>query len=55
MLNKTLAAFVLGLALSLSQAMAAGPVDFTDLVDESIPAVVNVETIRFGSRPAKNC
>ncbi len=53
MLNKTLAALALGLALSLSQAMAAGPVDFTDLVDESIPAVVNVETIRFGSRPAQ--
>lgn len=30
---------------------AAGPVDFTDLVEDSIPAVVNIQTVRFGSRP----
>ncbi len=27
--------------------------DFTDLVEESIPAVVNIETTRFGSRPSE--
>jgi serine protease Do len=32
-------------------ALSAGPVDFTDLVEESIPAVVNIETVRFGTRP----
>ncbi len=52
MLNKTLAAFLIGLTLSMAQAVA-GPADFTDLVDQSIPAVVNVETIRFGSRPTQ--
>ncbi len=30
---------------------SATPVDFTDLVEESIPAVVNIETRRFGDRP----
>ncbi len=30
---------------------AATPVDFTELVEESIPAVVNIETRRFGERP----
>lgn len=30
---------------------AATPVDFTGLVEDSIPAVVNIETRRFGERP----
>lgn len=43
---------VLGLLLVLP-ASADARVDFTDLVEESIPAVVNVETVRFGSRPTE--
>jgi len=34
-----------------ASSLAATPVDFTDLVDDSIPAVVNIETRRFGERP----
>ncbi len=42
------------LALMLGLVAAAqARVDFTDLVEESIPAVVNVETTRFGSRPSE--
>ena len=37
---------------SASTTVQAGPVDFTDLVEESIPAVVNIETTRFGQRPS---
>jgi len=35
----------------MPQAQAAAPADFTDLVADSIPAVVNIETVRFGARP----
>ncbi len=42
---------VVGLLLQSQAAMAR--VDFTDLVEESIPAVVNIETVRFGSRPTQ--
>ncbi|TVS13751.1 MAG: Do family serine endopeptidase [Wenzhouxiangella sp.] len=52
MLKKTLAVLVIVLAAYIPLVPAQG-VDFTELVDESIPAVVNVETIRFGSRPAE--
>ena len=41
---------VVGMGFSVS-AESATPVDFTDLVEESIPAVVNIETRRFGDRP----
>ncbi len=40
---------LLGLLLQPQASLAR--VDFTDLVEESIPAVVNIETVRFGSRP----
>jgi len=43
-------AALLCLGLVGSCLQAAAPVDFTDLVADSIPAVVNVETVRFGSR-----
>ncbi|MEE4329509.1 MAG: DegQ family serine endoprotease [Wenzhouxiangella sp.] len=39
--------------LLLQSAEAATPTDFTDLVGESIPAVVNIETTRFGTRPSE--
>ena len=31
--------------------VAKTPVDFTELVEEAVPAVVNIETRRFGDRP----
>ena len=46
------AAFILTLGgLLTAGSEAATPVDFTDLVEDSIPAVVNIETLRFGERP----
>jgi serine protease Do len=53
MLNKSLSVFALALALAIPQAWARPAEGFTELVEESIPAVVNVETIRFGSRPTQ--
>lgn len=43
-------------ALALSLALFAGPLaatppDFTELVDAAVPAVVNIETVRYGERP----
>ncbi len=55
MFNKTLAGVILMIGLlvaQIPQALAA-LADFTDLVEQSIPAVVNVETIRFGTRPGE--
>ena len=40
--------------LMIQPLYAAGPVDFTDLVEDSIPAVVNIETVRFGTRPEES-
>ena len=54
MLNKSLLTLTLTLTLALCASHAvAQRADFTDLVEQSIPAVVNVETIRFGSRPTE--
>ncbi|WP_376696441.1 DegQ family serine endoprotease [Wenzhouxiangella sp. EGI_FJ10305] len=39
------------LLLALSVQPVLGQPDFTGLVEESIPAVVNIETTRFGTRP----
>jgi len=50
MLNKTLFALATALVL-VCQAADAAREDFTDLVEQSIPAVVNIETARFGERP----
>ncbi|TVQ39276.1 MAG: Do family serine endopeptidase [Wenzhouxiangella sp.] len=44
---------VMLVGLLLQSQTAGARVDFTDLVEESIPAVVNIETLRFGSRPAQ--
>lgn len=52
MKNRLLPLLFALLTLSLL-ASAQARVDFTDLVEESIPAVVNVETTRFGSRPSE--
>lgn len=43
-------------ALALSLGLFAGPLaatppDFTALVEDAVPAVVNIETVRFGQRP----
>jgi len=35
----------------LAGTLLAAPADFTDVVDNAIPAVVNIETTRFGQRP----
>ena len=55
MLNKTLAILILAVGFSMAQApqAQAARADFTELVEQSIPAVVNVETVRFGSRPSE--
>ncbi len=52
MLNKTLVTLTLSVGLLLAQVpqALAERADFTDLVEQSIPAVVNVETVRFGTR-----
>ena len=31
--------------------LRAAPADFVDIVEASVPAVVNIETTRFGERP----
>ncbi|MDT8437753.1 MAG: DegQ family serine endoprotease [Wenzhouxiangellaceae bacterium] len=41
----------LAVFLLLARPLAAAPADFTDIVDASIPAVVNITTTRFGNRP----
>jgi len=53
MLNKSVSVLVLAMLLAASQSWAQPVEGFTNLVEESIPAVVNVETIRFGSRPSQ--
>lgn len=45
-----LGALVCGFLLIPAAAMAA-PADFVDIVEASVPAVVNIETTRFGERP----
>jgi serine protease Do len=52
-MNRMKVVVVLAFAWLMQSALAATPVDFTDLVEASIPAVVNVETVRFGSRPTE--
>lgn len=52
MLKRTLFPALLLAVFILQDAQAARD-DFTDLVEESIPAVVNIETTRFGSRPSE--
>ncbi|MFU8830521.1 MAG: DegQ family serine endoprotease [Wenzhouxiangella sp.] len=46
-------ALFLSAGLGFQAAVASTPVDFTDLVEESIPAVVNIETLRLGTRPTE--
>jgi len=52
-MNRLLFLLPLLFGLLLQSAEAATPTDFTDLVGESIPAVVNIETTRFGTRPSE--
>src|SRR5699024_9391189 len=49
-MNGTLKAIAIACLLLTAQSAFAQP-DFTELVEESIPAVVNIETTRFGTRP----
>jgi serine protease Do len=39
------------LLIVTATAVQAAPADFTDIVEASVPAVVNIETTRFGDRP----
>jgi serine protease Do len=39
------------LLIVTAAAVQAAPADFTDIVEASVPAVVNIETTRFGDRP----
>lgn len=49
---KALPVMILMMHLAIvDRASAATPVDFTELVEASVPAVVNIETRRFGDRP----
>lgn len=52
MLKRTFALIFLAMLLA-SQTIQAQRDDFTELVEESVPAVVNIETTRFGSRPTQ--
>lgn len=52
-MSRILVASLLVFGLLLHSSQLGARVDFTDLVDESIPAVVNIETVRFGSRPSQ--
>ncbi len=49
-MQRTFKPFAILLLALLVQPVVAQP-DFTGLVEESIPAVVNIETTRFGTRP----
>src|SRR6056297_2764083 len=53
MLNKLASVLVLAVLFAVPLAWAQPVEGFTDLVEDSIPAVVNIETIRFGSRPTQ--
>jgi len=51
MIEKAIRSLFLGVVLTFAAAAPAAPVDFTDIVAETVPAVVNIETTRFGERP----
>lgn len=51
-MHRTLKASAVLILMLFFQPAFAQP-DFTDLVKESIPAVVNIETTRFGTRPGE--
>lgn len=51
MIQRAISALILGVALTLALPATAAPEDFTDVVAATIPAVVNIETTRFGERP----
>lgn len=50
MVKRTLGVLIAGMFLTATMSQAAGP-DFTDLVEEVVPAVVNIESVSFGERP----
>jgi len=49
MLRNAFALILISL-FSAQASIAATPVDFTDVVEQSIPAVVNIQTVRYGTR-----
>ncbi len=51
---RLIAVVALSLGLFAQAGLARSPVDFTDLVEQSMPAVVNIETVRFGTRPSES-
>ncbi len=54
MVNRITATLIFGLCIGLAPGLgnlqAAGP-DFTDLVEDVVPAVVNIQSTRYGERP----
>src|SRR6056297_211474 len=51
MFKPELKTFVAALLVVFALDCRAAPADFVDIVEASIPAVVNIETTRFGERP----
>src|SRR5690625_942936 len=52
MIQKTTQIVAAFLLVTLTQLAWANP-DFTDLVERSVPAVVNIDTTQFGTRPGE--
>jgi len=51
MLKPEFRIYVAAVLVALALDSRAAPADFADIVEASIPAVVNIETTRFGERP----
>jgi len=51
MLKSELKLFLAAVLVAFAVSSRAAPADFADIVEASIPAVVNIETTRFGERP----
>ncbi len=47
---RTMLALGIAALLAAPASFAAAPTDFTDVVEQSIPAVVNIQTVRYGTR-----
>lgn len=47
---RTMLALGIAALLAAPVSFAAAPADFTDVVEKSIPAVVNIQTVRYGTR-----
>jgi len=49
--NPIMRSLVVGVLMLAATTVSAVPADFADIVESSTPAVVNIETTRFGERP----